>query len=123
MRTTNLFRFGILAFPTLALTSLVYIYVDHDSRYGAKVTGKLDPGGETSDSSFEDYGYKETCTNGTDLLTRKIIGTECRDLHTYMYAYITTIIFDAGHSESRHYNISMPEYDLSVCTKAHVGHD
>jgi hypothetical protein len=121
MRTTNLFRFGILSFPTLALTYQVYIYVEHESRYGAKITGKMQPEGGTIDVSFNDQGYTDTCSNGTYLLTLDHTGTECRDLQTY--ARMTTVYFDAGHSDSRHFNISMPGYDLSVCTKAHVGHD
>jgi hypothetical protein len=62
MRTTNLFRFGILAFPTLVLTYQVYIYVEHGSRYDAKITGKLHPNGETSNISFGDQGFTESCT-------------------------------------------------------------
>jgi hypothetical protein len=118
MRTTNLFRFGILAFPTLALTSLVYIYVDNETRDGAKVTGKLDPEGETLDTFFGDQSYFKLCSNSTNFLTFNSTG---RDLQTF--AGIATIIFDAGHSDPRHLDISMPGYDLSVRTKAHVGHN
>lgn len=35
------------------------IHVDCDSRCSAKVTGKLDPDGETSDISFGDHGFFE----------------------------------------------------------------
>lgn len=121
MRTTNLFRFGIIAFPTLALTYQVYIYVEYESRYGAKVTGKLNPDGETSHTSFDDHSYLDLCSNSTNFLTFNHTGTECRDLHTY--AGIATINFDAGHSDPRHLDISMPGYDLSVRTKAHAGHE
>ena len=117
----NLFQIGMLAFPTFAQFSSVYIYVEHESKYGAKLTGKLQPDSETVDTSFNDYGYTDTCPNGTQLLTLNDTGTECRDRHTY--ARLTTVLFDARHSDSRQLNISMPGYDLSVCTKAHVGHD
>ena len=117
----NLFQIGMLAFSTLALTSSVYIYVDYDSRYSAKVIGELEPDGETSHISFGDQGFFELCSNGTNFLTFNRTGTECRDLQTY--AGMATINFDAGHSDPRHLDISMPGYDLSVRFKAHVGHD
>jgi hypothetical protein len=121
MRTTNLFRFGILAFPTLALTQSLHIYVGYESRYGAKVTGKMQPDDGTIDVSFGDQGFAESCSNGTSLLTSNLTGTECRDLQTY--AGMATVIFDPGRSDSRPFDISMPGYDLSVCTKAHAGHN
>ena len=121
MRTTNLFRFGILAFPTLVLTYQVNIYVEYESRFGAKVSGQLYLERKTYDKSFSDHGFTSSCTNGTSFLTLNHTGSECKDLHTY--AGITTVIFEAGHSDSRPFDISMPGYDLSVCTKAHMDHD
>jgi hypothetical protein len=115
MRTTNLFQFGILALPTLALTYQVYIYVEYESRHGAKLSGQLYPDGRTHNKSFSNPGFVDSCSNSTSFLTLNRTGTECRDLHSY--AGIATVIFEAGHSDSRHFDISMPGYDLSVCTR------
>jgi hypothetical protein len=121
MRTMNLFQIGMLAFPSLAQTSIVYIHVEYKSKYDAKLTGKLWPNGETSDISVGDQSLFDSCSNGTNFLTLNGIGTECKDLRTY--AGLAPIYFDAADSDSQHLNISMPGYDLSVCTKAHVGHN
>ena len=125
MRTANLLRIGMLTFPTLALTNEVYIYVDYESRYNATVNGKLLPtdGGE-SVVSFHDWnGFLPACTGPDDtaLITLDKTGSGCKDLHPI--AGITSVHFDAGHNDSRPLNISMPEYNLTVCTQAHVGFD
>jgi hypothetical protein len=117
----NLFQIGMLAFPTLAQTSTVFIHVEYESGYDAKLTGKLWSNGETSDISVGDQSLFDSCSNGTKFLTLNGDGTECKDLRTY--AGLAPIYFDAVDRDSRHLNISMPGYDLSVCTKAHVGHN
>jgi hypothetical protein len=117
MRTTNMLRISMLAFFTLGMTLEVFIAVEDKVKRNVKIRAKHNPNGHALDM-FYYGGYESGCTNGTSFITKNLTGTECGNLP--IYPVITNLLFDKDSIDSRHLDISMPGYDLSVRSKTHL---
>jgi hypothetical protein len=105
MRTTNMLRISMLAFFTLGMTLEVFVAVEDKVKRNVKIRAKHNPNGHALDMFY--YGGYENLT-----------GTECGNLP--IYPVITNLLFDKDSIDSRHLDISMPGYDLSVRSKTHL---
>ena len=116
MRATDLLQIGILALPTFATNSYVFIYVADNLKSDVLVDGQLRANEAPNQMSYTSDQH-DKCLNKTETGLIYFESPKCKDQP--IYAYIATVSLKSVDNEPQHLNISMPKYNLSVCYKTH----